>query len=55
MEVLLTSNQSGDFRITNQLESNYVVWQGGAIGGVGCPGATPTINRTWGQLKASYR
>ena len=55
MEVLLTTNNSGDFRLTNQLESDYCVWQGGDIGGVGCPAATPTINRTWGQLKASYR
>lgn len=55
MEVLLTTNASGDFRLTNQLESGYCVWQGGAIGGAGCPASTPTINRTWGQLKASYR
>jgi hypothetical protein len=54
-EVLLTSNNSGDFRLFNALESNYCLWQGGAIGGAGCPGATPTINRTWGQLKSMYR
>jgi len=35
--------------------SNYVTWQGGAIGGNGCPGATPTRNATWGSVKALYR
>lgn len=41
--------------LTSPLTSNYVTWQGGAIGGPGCPGATPTLNRTWGQLKTLYR
>jgi len=54
-EVLLTTTASGDFRMFNMLDSNYCVWQGGDIGGIGCPAATPTVNRTWGQLKASYR
>jgi hypothetical protein len=34
---------------------NYLTWQGGAIGGAGCPGATPTSNRTWGAVKTLYR
>jgi hypothetical protein len=41
--------------ITNPLTSNFVTWQGGAIGGAGCPGATPAVNRTWGSVKAIYR
>jgi len=35
--------------------SNICTWQGGAIGGNGCPGATPTRNATWGSVKALYR
>jgi hypothetical protein len=34
---------------------NFVTWQGGAIGGAGCPAATPTHNSTWGSVKALYR
>jgi hypothetical protein len=45
-EVVLTTNNSGDFRITNPLTSNTVTWQGGP---------TPTQNRTWGQIKSIYR
>jgi len=33
----------------------FVTWQGGAVGGSGCPAATPTRNKTWGSVKASYR
>jgi len=35
--------------------SDFATWQGGAIGGNGCPGATPTRNATWGSVKALYR
>jgi hypothetical protein len=57
----------GDHAICVPLASNQATWRGGAIGGYGCPGtdgpppppsdclATPTINRTWGQLKGLYR
>jgi hypothetical protein len=31
---------------------NFVTWGGG---NGGCPGATPTRNATWGQVKALYR
>jgi hypothetical protein len=41
--------------LTNPLTSNFVTWQGGAIGGAGCPGATPAPTRTWGQIKTLYR
>jgi hypothetical protein len=55
-EVLLTSNNSGDNRLYASYAGGniYATWQGGAIGGAGC-GGTPTINRTWGQLKSGYR
>ena len=45
----------GSPAVTNPATSNYVTWQGGAIGGNGCPAATPTINKTWGQVKSIYR
>ena len=47
--------QGGSPKVTNPLTSNFITWQGGAIGGSGCPGATPTVNRTWGQVKSIYR
>jgi hypothetical protein len=54
-KVLITSSNSGDFPLTNPLASQYVTWQGGGIGGLGCPLETPTVNRTWGQVKSIYR
>jgi hypothetical protein len=36
----------GSPRITNPRDNNFATWQGFAIGGAGCPGATPTVNRT---------
>jgi len=52
----------GDYRICNPLNGNFIMWQGGAIGGGGCPGAdyqypcsTPVLDRTWGQIKGLYR
>ncbi len=35
--------------------SNYITWQGGNIGGSGCPAATPAKNATWGTVKSLYR
>lgn len=56
-EVLLTSNNSGDTRITNPLASSYCTWQGGLIvlNNMGCPGGSPVTNRTWGEIKSAYR
>ena len=45
----------GDATITTPMVGNYVTYNGGVIGGAGCPGATPTQNRTWGQVKSLYR
>lgn len=52
----------GDYRICYPWISNYVTWQGGAIGGAGCPPyddidpcTTPALNRTWGRMKSLYR
>jgi hypothetical protein len=41
-------------QVTNPRDRNFITWQGGAVVG-GCPGATPTINKTWGQVKSIYR
>lgn len=43
-----------DALITTPLTRNWITWQGGGVDG-GCPGATPTRNRTWGQVKSLYR
>lgn len=45
----------GSPSLGNALGRNWVTWQGGAIAAPGCPQATPTINRTWGQVKSIYR
>jgi hypothetical protein len=33
----------------------HITWQGGAIGGNGCPIETPTRRTTWGAVKSFYR
>jgi len=35
-------------------EQQFVTWQGSSAQ-VPCPGATPTQNKTWGQVKSLYR
>jgi hypothetical protein len=45
----------GSPAVTSPLTSNFVTWQGGQIAAPGCPAATPTVNRTWGQVKSIYR
>ena len=44
-----------DYTITGADSRQYVTWQGGAIGGNGCPAETPSQNKTWGSVKALYR
>ena len=34
---------------------NFISWQGGDIGGYGCPAALPVRRVTWGAIKAIYR
>jgi len=34
---------------------NFITWQGGAVGGNGCPLEVPVRNVTWGSIKAIYR
>jgi len=44
---------------TNDTDSNFALWQGGAgvtsLRGQGCPAATPSRNATWGTVKSLYR
>jgi len=46
----------GDYHVTNALVRQFVTYQstGAGVGG-GCPGATPTLNKTWGSVKTLYR
>ncbi len=44
-----------DVVISNPGDHPYATWQGGAIGGLGCPAATPARSTTWGVLKSMYR
>jgi hypothetical protein len=46
---------NGDALLTNENIRRYMTWQGGAIGGLGCPAQTPTRKATWGQVKSLYR
>jgi hypothetical protein len=50
-EILLTTNNSGDHRLLVPLDNYYASWQGGGIHLC----STPTVNRTWGQVKTLYR
>jgi len=34
---------------------NFISWQGGDIGGHGCPAALPVRRATWGSIKSMYR
>jgi hypothetical protein len=49
----LTQGEDEFFETADVRQS--VTWQGGAIGGAGCPADVPTQNRTWGQIKSMYR
>jgi hypothetical protein len=45
-----------DIYIVNApIERLFVTWQGGEIGGYGCPLSVPTRRTTWGAIKAIYR
>ena len=41
--------------LTAQATRQWVTWQGGAVPGGGCPGATPSRSSTWGSVKSLYR
>jgi hypothetical protein len=41
--------------VNNADQRQYVTWQGGAIGGTGCPLSTPARRTSWGQVKSLYR
>jgi hypothetical protein len=41
--------------MTTPATRNYITWQGGAVGGAGCPAVTPTRRTTWGAVKSIYR
>lgn len=46
----------GDILILTSADTRqFVTWQGGAVGGNGCPLEVPTRNVTWGSIKAIYR
>jgi hypothetical protein len=52
---LTAGGGANDEYITSSPGTNYVTWQGGAIGSSGCPAATPARNTTWGAVKSLYR
>jgi hypothetical protein len=43
------------YYISDAATRQYITWQGGAIGGSGCPLEVPAKNVTWGSIKALYR
>jgi len=57
LEINQTSGSpGGDIIILTTTDvRSFITWQGGAIGGSGCPLSVPTRNVTWGSIKAIYR
>ena len=41
--------------LTGAAVRNFITWQGGAVGGNGCPLEVPVRNVTWGRVKSIYR
>jgi len=54
VRMVLSDTQNGEINLTGPPNA-FVLWHGGAIGGAGCPAATPTRKQTWGQVKSLYR
>jgi hypothetical protein len=50
-----TQTSDGNNHFYTQEIADFITWQGGTIGGSGCPAATPTKKATWGQVKSLYR
>jgi len=51
-----TGTPNGDIEVTQPgVKGQFMTWQGGVVGGSGCPAATPTRKATWGQVKSLYR
>jgi len=57
LEVLQTAGSPGGdiVTLTTPATRSFVTWQGGAVGGNGCPIETPVRNVTWGRVKSIYR
>jgi hypothetical protein len=53
--LFVTQVVSRYFELTTSSSRNWVFWQGGAVAAPGCPLAVPTVNKTWGSVKALYR
>jgi len=41
--------------LTTPATRAFITWQGGAVGGNGCPVEVPVRNVTWGRVKSIYR
>lgn len=54
VEVYGFQQPTEDYLIVDTDVRNWCTWQGGAVGGAGCPGSTPAQNRTWGAVKVLY-
>jgi hypothetical protein len=52
----LPGTPGGDIDVVDpHTTGNWVTWQGGDVGGIGCPGVVPVKNTTWGKVKSLYR
>jgi hypothetical protein len=55
-DLILYTSDLATHRVTNPILRQYISWQGdGSSVHGGCPGATPSHNRTWGSVKSLYR
>jgi len=54
---IVSRDNLGSRKLTtaSQPGSNFIAWQGGAVGGPGCPAATATHHSAWGEVKSLYR
>jgi len=55
LEVYIFGTPSLHSVIENESVRQWATWQGGAVGGNGCPAETPAKSATWGSVKALYR
>ena len=49
------TGQNEPVTAVDQTGKTYITWQGGAIGGNGCPTQVPVKRTSWGQVKSLYR
>lgn len=55
MDIPPVGGDTGKNFVSAEDTQRWVTWQGGSIGGTGCPASVPTRRTSWGQVKSLYR